>query len=1202
MHGEFSRLTYDPRKHVAGVLQQQGRVGLDADWNEWVEAVLRRLRVETLDVIGGCGQPKHAPGFEVTITQSGTPNASLELSAGRLYAGGLLAELEQKTDISQQIDWPIPPSREAQWKNLLPKFPWPGLDLTGLKPGQRRDLIYAEAWLRDITALIDEAERDQTLADTKNNPDWNARPEVGDLLRERALGGPDTCTRIRTIAQVKLWTITDDKVTDCEEAYKALKAALPPGTIGRLQVNVQPSPPVKSPCDEPQLGGYAGAENRTYRVEIHTPTDPSDSKKLGTFKYSTENGAFCVRIQQDAWTKIAKGSNITIDSIGRDQVTQLKKDDWVEVCGEETELGMFRNDLAQVAANPVALANGLWQIQLTGDVIIPGAPFLRRWSGQDQTIALGTPFKLDDGSGLSITFSGPADPAEGNPFFHAQDYWIWAARVRTRDIEPATLENSPQRPRGTERFYCVLSIVTWTGDGSGNITGDSDPCDHEFPPLTELLEGCCCVITVGDGKTTHGTVDRIQDAFDILPKEGGTICIERGNHILDKPIQIPRGNILIKGCGSETVIDARNGAFVLNNRPQIAIVNLMIKVAEQPALRARQARNLKFLDNTIEVKAGASIPALSLQGRAIEVERNSFSGAGIEILSASQDIWLRRNSIQRGSQAGITITSTETEAQAAITRIEISDNLIFGMDAEAIICAGPGVSGRIPVPLVISELKILRNVMTQCLQRAGRKIGDIAPAAVMIVGGRHINLVGNTIEDNGPKIRASGVAISLASEINLERNRIQNNGHQENEDTAERAAAFYALMVPSLAARNLMDLEGWPALVLKDNVASATGVPALWAVGTGRFMISGNQLISQTSELSSGKVVRIFNYGVGDTDFVPLDDDFRPNVQAPSETTEIQGTMRDPRLLPLQWLSGDVLFAENQVRLENPAQLAQAALAPPSPPERVVALVGSASILAEAVTSAITMQSCDDICFSDNQVRCLGLGNPGTLLRSQSARAVNNRFTDPFSLGRTTSCYGVAGLMTATSNQATHCLVFRGEAAVSQLNLISAQNRLRCVEFMPAFVALERQLEEGIKEYLAAVQEAAFHDVAKFDDLITALKVLVADFQRPQPRTDLLQLYGKVLDGQGKPAPAGTKVALREDPNTPDDTAFPPVAIGGDGYVTISFSVTDLLKKFPKITAPFLCISDPGGKNLFSFPQKIDFQDGKVILFCAVIG
>src|SRR5262245_16051883 len=100
MHGEFSRLSFHARKHVSGVLAQVGRVGLDADWNEWVEVVLRRLAVETIDVIGSCGRPKHAAGFGVSLPG---PGPALKLSAGRLYAGGMLAELDDETDFSAQL-------------------------------------------------------------------------------------------------------------------------------------------------------------------------------------------------------------------------------------------------------------------------------------------------------------------------------------------------------------------------------------------------------------------------------------------------------------------------------------------------------------------------------------------------------------------------------------------------------------------------------------------------------------------------------------------------------------------------------------------------------------------------------------------------------------------------------------------------------------------------------------------------------------------------------------------------------------------------------------------------------------------------------------------------------------------------------------------------------------------------------------------
>ena len=55
MKGDFSRLTFDPKKHYDGVLQQQGRVWLDADGNELVQDRQFILEQEIVDIIGRCG-------------------------------------------------------------------------------------------------------------------------------------------------------------------------------------------------------------------------------------------------------------------------------------------------------------------------------------------------------------------------------------------------------------------------------------------------------------------------------------------------------------------------------------------------------------------------------------------------------------------------------------------------------------------------------------------------------------------------------------------------------------------------------------------------------------------------------------------------------------------------------------------------------------------------------------------------------------------------------------------------------------------------------------------------------------------------------------------------------------------------------------------------------------------------------------------
>ena len=65
MKGDFTRLTHDPGKSFTRVLKQQGRVDLDADWNESVEILVHRDRTEALDVIGRTGVPVHKNGFKI---------------------------------------------------------------------------------------------------------------------------------------------------------------------------------------------------------------------------------------------------------------------------------------------------------------------------------------------------------------------------------------------------------------------------------------------------------------------------------------------------------------------------------------------------------------------------------------------------------------------------------------------------------------------------------------------------------------------------------------------------------------------------------------------------------------------------------------------------------------------------------------------------------------------------------------------------------------------------------------------------------------------------------------------------------------------------------------------------------------------------------------------------------------------------------
>src|SRR5215831_1042457 len=95
MKGDFTRFTFDPKKGYTNVLKQQGRVDLDADWNEQSAIDTYLDRVSRMDLSGvTSGAPALKPGFEVTVKLGG---GDLNISAGRFYAEGIICELFEDT-------------------------------------------------------------------------------------------------------------------------------------------------------------------------------------------------------------------------------------------------------------------------------------------------------------------------------------------------------------------------------------------------------------------------------------------------------------------------------------------------------------------------------------------------------------------------------------------------------------------------------------------------------------------------------------------------------------------------------------------------------------------------------------------------------------------------------------------------------------------------------------------------------------------------------------------------------------------------------------------------------------------------------------------------------------------------------------------------------------------------------------------------
>jgi hypothetical protein len=116
MAGDITRSTFDPKKGYTSVRMQQGRLQLDADWNEQADIQNHLRRAYVTDMIGaGSGASKVDPftgdpsvtSFELraiataTTTESETPAATdIALLPGHFYTRGVLCELAPESSFT----------------------------------------------------------------------------------------------------------------------------------------------------------------------------------------------------------------------------------------------------------------------------------------------------------------------------------------------------------------------------------------------------------------------------------------------------------------------------------------------------------------------------------------------------------------------------------------------------------------------------------------------------------------------------------------------------------------------------------------------------------------------------------------------------------------------------------------------------------------------------------------------------------------------------------------------------------------------------------------------------------------------------------------------------------------------------------------------------------------------------------------------
>jgi uncharacterized protein DUF6519 len=319
--------------------------------------------------------------------------------------------------------------------------------LTALAGGS--GIVYLDVWRRHITALDDPR------------------------LREVALGGPDSTTRLKTVWQVRVLPLAGaggGAGPGCGDTFPEWDGLVAPPT-GSLNARTTPTTASDDPCLLPPGAGYLRLENQLYRVEIHAPGPVGTA----TFKWSRDNGSVVTAIEQ------VSGQTITVHDTGPDDVLGFHNGDWVELSDDAFELSGNPGGLLQITNVDAATR----VITLSGAP--PGLnmglhPKLRRWdSAGATTVAIpgtnGGWLPLE--SGIEVLFS--------NGTYKTGDYWLIPARTAKADIEwpPFAWPNVAPvaQPReGIVHHYCRLATVQ-VSNGKLQVTND---CRALFPPLTEV--------------------------------------------------------------------------------------------------------------------------------------------------------------------------------------------------------------------------------------------------------------------------------------------------------------------------------------------------------------------------------------------------------------------------------------------------------------------------------------------------------------------------------------------------------------------------------------------------------------------------------------------------------------------------------------------------------------------------------------------
>lgn len=569
MGADFSRERFDPLLDYAGVELEQGRVLLDADANELMAIVDRRLRALASDTLGRATVSSTTPdAFKIDVA-----GGTLRIGKGRMYVDGLLAENHGAPVAAKRVFDPL--LAETQYADPLTYPAQQYLPSPPALPTAGKHLVYLDVWDREVTSL----------------------EQPG--LVENAVG-VDTSSRIQTVWQVRVLAGDAGTFTCASpDADLAAWATLIAPSTGVLTTGTYDVAPTDDPCELPPSGGYRGLENQLYRVEIHDAGQPGGT---ASFKWSRENASVASRV-----AAVISATELELATLGRDDVLRFNTGDWVEILDDTREFSQTAGEMRRItvddATHHITFATGLPAAMLAGANLR-----VRRWDQKGRvfrTDASGTPVQVQDldaaGStgvikipaagtllledGLSVSFA-----STGTIGFKPGDHWSFAARTADASVEK--LEQAP--PRGIHHHYARLGL--WDV-GAGTVSD----CRHQFPPESGGAD-CCCTVCVTPESHASGQLT-IQGAVDKARETGGTVCLRVGHYPLREAVRIARAvSLRVHGQGPATIISAPGSAFIVERSAAVRIDGLtVLSLGAQPGIDVRSVIGLALRELVVAV-------------------------------------------------------------------------------------------------------------------------------------------------------------------------------------------------------------------------------------------------------------------------------------------------------------------------------------------------------------------------------------------------------------------------------------------------------------------------------------------------------------------------------------------------------------------------------------------------------------------------